>query len=74
MKKNINYMLYDNKSGESLAFGDIEYVTEHLRDFITRGKSKNVDISPTQASVLKALREYNLTHSYSLNLFKHLKK
>jgi hypothetical protein len=72
MKNKINYMLYDNESGQSLAYGDIEYVTEHLRDFITGGKPENVDIRPTKASVLKALKEYNLKHSYSINLFKHL--
>ena len=72
MKNKINYMLYDNESGQSLAYGDIEYVTEVLRDFITGGKPENVDIRPTKASVLKALKEYNLKHSYSINLFKHL--
>lgn len=72
MKKEINYMLYDNEANESLAYGDIEYVTEHLRDFISGGKPENVDIRPTQSSVLKALREYNAKHSYSVNLFKHL--
>jgi len=72
MKNKINYMLYDNEFGQSLAYGDIEYVTEVLRDFITGGKPENVDIRPTKASVLKALKEYNLTHSFSINLFKHL--
>ena len=72
MKNKINYMLYDNEFDESLGYGDIEYVTEVLRDFITGGKPENVDIRPTKASVLKALKEYNLTHSFSINLFKHL--
>ena len=72
MSNKINYMLYYNASDESLGYGDIEYVTEVLRDFITGGKPENVDIRPTQAGVLKALREYNLKHSYSINLLKHL--
>ena len=72
MKNKINYMRYYNASDESLGYGDIEYITEVLRDFITGGKPEKVDIRPTQASVLKALKEYNLKHSYSINLFKHL--
>ena len=72
MKREINYMLYDNETDESLAYGDIKYVTEHLRCFITGGKPTKIHIRPTQSSVLKALREYNNKHDYSVNLFKHL--
>jgi hypothetical protein len=68
----INYMLYYNGSNESLAYGNIKYITEHLRCFITGGKPENVDIRPTQSGVLRTLEAYNLKNSYKLNLFKHL--
>lgn len=65
-------MLYSNDFKFSLAYGDIDYVAEHLSDYLTKGKPEKLKIKPTKSSVLKVLREYNATHGYAINLYKHL--
>ena len=47
-------MLYDNGGGESLAFGDIEYISEYVNYYL----EKNLHIStakPNLKSVLKII-------------------
>lgn len=71
--KDINYMLYDNETNQSLIFGDIVEVVKYVRYHITNGKPNNLYIRPNQTSVLKALRSYNINAKFHLELFKHLK-
>lgn len=66
-------MLYSNGLDRSIAYGDIEYVTEHLRDYITNGKPDELHIRPTESNVMKVLREYNGKNDFSLDLFRQLK-
>lgn len=73
MKTRTNYMLYDNWDSKSIAYGDIEYITEHLCDYIANGKPEHtLRIEATEANVIKVLKEYNYSHKFSLVLFKHL--
>lgn len=65
-------MLYDNMDSKSIAYGDIEYITEHLCDYIANGKPDMLHIEATEANVIKVLKEYNYSPKFSLALFKHL--
>ncbi len=44
------YMLYSNKNGESLAFGDIHYISYYVNDYLHISTAK-----PNLKSVLKII-------------------
>ena len=67
-----NYMLYSNGNNESLAYGDIEYIAEHLSDYITGGQSEKLPIQANEQAVAKVIRDYNAKHSYGLMLLKSI--
>ena len=50
MKK--TYMLYSNSGDDSVAFGDIGYIAEHVNDYYNISS-----IEPNIKSVLKALND-----------------
>jgi hypothetical protein len=53
-----SYMLYSNNRNESIAFGDIEYICDHVNDYFHMSTVK-----PNLKSVLKTL---NMQHDLML--------
>ena len=66
------YMLYSNKDNESLAFGDIGYIAEHLSDYITKGHPEKLPIKSDEQSVKRAIIAYNQKNDFSLMLLKSI--
>lgn len=52
MNSKKTYMLYSNNESKSIAFGDIEYISEHVNDYFNISTVK-----PNIKSVLKKLNE-----------------
>ena len=67
------YMLYENRTQESIGFGTIDYIAELLSDYITRGHPKKLPIRGDEKSVMQVIRDYNVKHKFSLGLLKHVK-
>ncbi len=55
----VEYMLYNNKDSESIAFGPIDYIAEILSDYLTQGHPEKMPIRGDLPSVKKAVRSHS---------------